>query len=430
VLAEILHGIKSPQGLDIHFFGADPRPDDQPFYTRWSLLRDADGTAPSFADLDAGIHWTGTVSLADARITIVAAPMPDAPVLAAYNRARLVLIAGLVLTAVTVLYVFLSQRISAEARAARRQLFFSNLLLNTAMEATPDGMLIVDDGMRILSTNGRFAELFRVPTTLLVAKQDSPVLEWVAAQAKDRAAFVARVRYLYDNPEEIAHEDLLLADGRVLDRHSAPLFATDNHYLGRIWFFRDVSEERIAEQQLSELARVDGLTGIANRRAFTERLAQAFAAARRGEMGFAVLALDLDHFKDINDNFGHPAGDAVLAELGRRLRGAVRETDMVARLGGDEFAILQSGVDGRDDAATFADKLRRVLAQPYRLEMATVHATASIGVSVYTPATTAAASLLEQADRALYRAKQEGRDRYCFEPADAVPAASACALAS
>jgi diguanylate cyclase (GGDEF)-like protein len=307
----------------------------------------------------------------------------------------------------------------AGALSARdREVHFANMILTTMNEVSPDGILMVDKDNRITSRNVRFIQMFSVPQAIAASDDDGPLLQFVTSHMAHPDEFAARVRYLYDHPEETAHEDVQLSDGRVFDRHSISLFDDDRHYVGRIWFFRDVTHERAAHQRLAAEAHIDTLTGIANRRTFDERLAQAFAMARRNGKPFAVLALDLDHFKAINDTWGHAGGDEVLAEMGRRLRQAIRETDVVARIGGDEFAVLQTGEVGPESATFFAGKLRAVLARPYGFQRNSVVATVSVGIALYSPAVPSAAALLKQADDALYRAKEQGRDRYClYEPA-------------
>ena len=176
--------------------------------------------------------------------------------------------------------------------------------------------------------------------------------------------------------------------------------------------------KRVAEENLVSLAHADVLTGLDNRAGFLDRLRDSFAAARRGRYGFAVFYVDLDHFKDVNDSLGHPAGDRLLREVADRLRRAVRETDSVARFGGDEFAVLQRDVIQPSDAGTLAAKLLTVLAVPLGLNGTAIHVTASIGIALYRPGTSIPEDMLSQADLALYRAKDEGRNRYCFHSAE------------
>ena len=171
-------------------------------------------------------------------------------------------------------------------------------------------------------------------------------------------------------------------------------------------------------QKVSDLAQMDELTGLANRRAFMERLRAAFAASGRSAKPFAVLYFDLDHFKDVNDTLGHAAGDELLHEVAARVQGAVRGNDVVARFGGDEFAVLQSDTDDLAATGTLAAKIGKVVAQPCFLEGNEVHISASIGISRYAPDVAGPDAMMIQADLALYRAKADGRNCVRFHSAD------------
>jgi len=180
----------------------------------------------------------------------------------------------------------------------------------------------------------------------------------------------------------------------------------------------DITERKAAEDQVARLARTDSLTGLSNRATFIERMRQLFAAARRGAPAFSILYLDLDHFKDINDTLGHPAGDLLLATIGKRLEQSVRSGDLTARVGGDEFAVLQTDLNNTADAGSLAAKLRAAIAEPIEISGNDLHMTASIGIAIYGPDTANSDDLLAQADVALYRAKEEGRDQYRFHTAE------------
>jgi diguanylate cyclase (GGDEF)-like protein len=148
---------------------------------------------------------------------------------------------------------------------------------------------------------------------------------------------------------------------------------------------------------------------------FLERVHLAFAEASRSGKPFVVHALDLDQFKDINDTMGHPAGDWLLCQVAERLRACVRETDLVARFGGDEFAILQTdAADPAGDAGALATKIGAVLAAPYEIDGSIVNVTVSIGIARYLPELTSPEAIMIQADLALYRAKEDGRQCFCF----------------
>ena len=161
------------------------------------------------------------------------------------------------------------------------------------------------------------------------------------------------------------------------------------------------------------MARYDALTDLPNRAQFSEELDRALARVQRGEQ-FALLYLDLDHFKRVNDTLGHPIGDELLKSAADRLRGCVRETDLIARLGGDEFAIIQSPVDQPSDAATLAERIGKVMRAPFDLNGHHVRVDVSIGIAIAPNDGMERDELLKNTDIALYAAKDGGRGIYCF----------------
>lgn len=182
--------------------------------------------------------------------------------------------------------------------------------------------------------------------------------------------------------------------------------------LGFSKIVRDNTERRLAHENTYFLANHDPLTGLANRSKFHERLKEALAHANRDENQVALLLLDLDRFKSINDILGHHVGDLLLVEVARRLSTCVRETDTVARLGGDEFVVIQTRVVDTDNICRLAEKINRELSHSYDLNGHVVQSSTSIGVAVYPQHGQDAGELLQRADIAMYRAKSQGRNRY------------------
>ena len=188
-----------------------------------------------------------------------------------------------------------------------------------------------------------------------------------------------------------------------------------------VGFQRVRRRERDARRRIEWLAHFDSVTGLPNRALLSDRLAQETARSRRGEQSFAVLLFDLDGFKDVNDTWGHAAGDRVLAIVAERARKCVRASDTLGRLGGDEFmAILpETSVEG---GLAVAEKLRAALSEPYALDAAPARVGVSVGLALYPRHADEPDALLSAADAALYEAKREGKDRVCVARDDALRA--------
>jgi diguanylate cyclase (GGDEF)-like protein/PAS domain S-box-containing protein len=177
-------------------------------------------------------------------------------------------------------------------------------------------------------------------------------------------------------------------------------------------------EREAQNERIEQLAFNDALTGLPNRVLFNDRIEQTIATARRYDRGFAVMYLDVDHFKAINDKYGHNVGDATLQEVAHRLRLATRESDTLSRFGGDEFVILQPIVDGPSDAADLARKLNVAMQEPVVIDGVPHKVRLSVGIALYPSDGATIDELMEASDRALYRAKKEGRNRWCFADAE------------
>jgi diguanylate cyclase (GGDEF)-like protein len=191
---------------------------------------------------------------------------------------------------------------------------------------------------------------------------------------------------------------------------------------------RDITDRKRAEAHIQYIAHHDMLTGLPNRSLLLERLEGALALAKRRARGVAILFLDLDHFKTVNDSLGHAAGDALLKEIAVRIRHMLRETDVVARLGGDEFLVVLPDLEAPEHAAHVAAKLLSTVGAPAVLDGRTVYVSPSIGISVYPRDGVSADDLMRHADAAMYSAKENGRGNYqFFTPGLAVAASEALA---
>ncbi|HEY5096917.1 MAG TPA: diguanylate cyclase, partial [Acidimicrobiales bacterium] len=212
-------------------------------------------------------------------------------------------------------------------------------LLQATLDATADGIMVVDTDDQIVSFNQRLTDMWMVPESVLATQTRRKVTEFFSQQLKNPEEYLARVERLYRDLESESHDVLELNDGRLFERVSRPQ-RVDGIAVGRVWCFRDITERRRLEERLSHQALHDSLTGLANRALFQDRLGH--SAARRARTGgrTAVLFVDLDNLKAVNDSFGHATGDAVLQAAAAAISGCLREGDSVARLGGDEFGIL------------------------------------------------------------------------------------------
>ncbi len=194
----------------------------------------------------------------------------------------------------------------------------------------------------------------------------------------------------------------------------APIRRPSGEIVGAVLVFQDVTKERRLARRVAHQATHDALTGLPNRLLFRDRLQQALQFARRHRTCVALMLLDLDHFKDVNDSLGHLFGDRLLCAVAKRLRTTVRESDTLARLGGDEFAIVQTGLRDHAGAAVLADKIIEAMMQPFVIDGHEIDTSTSIGIAFFGQDDLAADQLLKNADMAMYRAKADGRNRFQF----------------
>jgi diguanylate cyclase (GGDEF)-like protein/PAS domain S-box-containing protein len=199
-----------------------------------------------------------------------------------------------------------------------------------------------------------------------------------------------------------------------IEDSAAPIRNRDGQVIGCVIVFRDVTQKRRLERQIAYQANHDALTGLPNRHLFQDRLSQTIARSHRSGRPFALLYLDIDHFKNVNDRLGHPFGDRVLVELGQRLKGVVRESDTVARLGGDEFAVILGDLKEQTEALILGRRLMQEASLPFRFDDARVDLTISVGVALYPEDGVDATLLVRNADIALFHVKGDGRNNVQF----------------
>lgn len=305
---------------------------------------------------------------------------------------------------------------SAEQRAeqAREALLAE---LQATLEATADGILVTDVDGRMSACNRRFTEVWGLPAELLRSDDDEGVRAWLERQVVDGGAYAARLQALFDVPLAVASDRLQLRNGKVIERVTRPLLRAGCAQ-GRVWSFRDLTERIAAESRLEALVRHDSLTGLPNRTALADCVAQASEAARREGCNYAFLLVDLDRFRQINDGLGHDVGDQVIKTVAQRIQGSLRGDDLLARLGGDQFVVLVKPADAAAAEAA-ARRILNVVAQPCSIEGATFTLTCSIGMALAPTQGTSVDELTRNADAAMQQVKSAGRAHFRLHQARA-----------
>ena len=306
-------------------------------------------------------------------------------------------------------------RVSVALAASDAQLGATSHELETTLASMDQGLVMIDAGGVVAVCNRRAIELLGLPPGLMALR---PPVESVAMLGflaellgTNGAAGEHAARIAGDGKRPLVHERRL-PEGRVLEVRCTKL-SDDGGWVVTI---DDVTTRRHAEQQVVFMARHDALTMLPNRMVFRERIELAVAHADRAVTA-AVMCLDLDHFKKVNDTLGHPTGDLLLRAVAERLSACVRQVDSVARFGGDEFAVIQVGPERAQDVAILAERIIEALSLPYEIDNHRVNISASIGIAMIPADGSDADTLLKNADIAMYRAKAGGRRIYrFFEP--------------
>ena len=279
-------------------------------------------------------------------------------------------------------------------------------------ENTAEGVLVVDDNAYVMSVNPAFTEITAYTQEEIVGKSlgilypechQSPIYAEVWANVLGAERWQGEIWGCRSDGELFPQ---WLTISGVKDEN--------NEISSYVAVFSDITSIKDSQAQLELLAHHDSLTGLPNRVLFNERLHHALQRANRENTGIAVLFIDLDRFKNINDSLGHTAGDQLLERVAKRLRKTVRDEDTVARLGGDEFTILLEDVDSPQAIGAVAQKILETISRQLDLNEHEVHVSGSIGISLYPEDGKDVTTLLKNADNAMYRAKEKGRNNYQF----------------
>lgn len=290
----------------------------------------------------------------------------------------------------------------------------SEEFLRRVVDTTPNLIFVKNRKGEFTLVNKAVADIYNASIHDMVGKTDAdfnPRSSEVDGYLHDDLDVMDSLKNVF-----IPEESITAPDGTVrwLQTIKVPIVDGDGvarHILG---VSADITMLKEAQKKLLEMATHDSLTGLPNRRMLNDRLNEVIARSKRSERLIAVLFMDLDGFKDVNDNFGHNAGDMLLKQVAERLMEAVREIDLVSRMGGDEFTIILESVITVQDVIVVADRIIEIIQKPFDIGDASAHVTTSVGISIFPNDGLDAGTLLRKADNAMYKAKNSGKNHYTF----------------
>src|ERR1700733_13821989 len=412
----LLFTLLDPEGIILfrHPDGADAAGKALSNRTTWlDALSKGDGGFRVFGQADENVRFVSIRKVPEYPL-IVDISVTEASTLATWWQRAVAMGLG---SAVFLLFsLYLLRAMSRQVRLlsnSEASLAQKSLQLDAALNNMSQGVAMFDGQQRLIISNTQLAKTYR-----LTPEQTKPGTSFRAIlEAREAVGSVPPdvPNFIADSLDQVSrvglsHSLYELRDGRTV---AISLQAMEGG--GWVSIHQDITAQRRIEAELERLARHDVLTGLAQRSLFTEKASAALARVRRDGEAFSVLMLDLDRFKTVNDSFGHPAGDALLREIARRLLNTTREVDCVARFGGDEFAVLQAPCkDQKAGAIALSNRILAAVTEPYDLNGRKVILETSIGIALAPQDGDDVDALVKHADLALYRAKTEGRNRYCF----------------
>jgi len=289
---------------------------------------------------------------------------------------------------------------------------------STLVNLSQDGIASLDADLRFTFLNPRLIAMLGYPDNELIGRRIDSL--WPEERPARRRTLARR---LQEGETATYEQELIKADGDTLTAivTDAPHFDAKGHLQGVIVTITDISERKASEQRIHYLATHDALTGLANRAKFLDQMNTSLLIARRHHTRFALLFLDLDRFKEINDTLGHAAGDQLLIAAAARMRQALRASDLLARQGGDEFMILLHDIHSMEEALGVAEKIRLATNQPFMLDGTERLVSVSIGIALYPEHGEDIETLTRNADAAMYRTKTTGRNGASAAPDTASP---------
>jgi diguanylate cyclase (GGDEF)-like protein/PAS domain S-box-containing protein len=298
-----------------------------------------------------------------------------------------------------------------EQKMVEQELRRTNTILSAHFDNTPLAVMEWDTQMRIVRWSGQAEAIFGWSAPEALGRS---LAGWRLVYEEDEAAVQEMVRGLFEGQER--HATILnrnyRKDGSVIwvEWHNSSLRDESGRVISILSLAQDVSSRIQAEERLQFMATHDGLTALPNSVLLNDRLDSSIARAQRAKARVAVMFLDLDHFKDVNDTLGHRVGDLLLKEVSRRIRAALRQSDVLARISGDEFVIVLEDLHDEDAPDHVARKILEEVRRPFQIEGNEIHVSGSLGLALYPEDGEDAETLLKNADAAMYHAKELGRD--------------------
>jgi diguanylate cyclase (GGDEF)-like protein len=301
--------------------------------------------------------------------------------------------------------IFMQALVAREREAALAGQF------DTALNNMPHGLCMFRADGRLAVMNHRFSEMMNLADDFVYRGASASDIVNACVLTGSISAISGKI--ILSEIENTEARGIITADPDVARARSLSWTFQPMADGGAVVLLEDITERRNAEARISHLARYDELTALPNRVNFRDEIGRLLAAQQDAELLSALLFVDLDQFKQVNDTLGHPCGDQLLCAVADRLREMLRPEDFVARFGGDEFVVFQQNLNSPEDAASLARRVVDRLSEPYKIENHLVEIGASVGIAVTAPGISAD-TLLKNADMALYRAKADGRGTFCF----------------
>jgi diguanylate cyclase (GGDEF)-like protein len=327
---------------------------------------------------------------------------------------------------VTTVFVFMilgagavALRYLEQMAQAQRAISEAKSTLDQALESMDNGFLLLDAQHRALSWNRRYLEIYPWQRDhLAVGTPFENLLEATARMTLPQASDVLRREWVLERMA-LLHKRLHSHERHLPNGHVIEITERSTAAGGVVIVYQDVTHIRRASAEIEQLAFFDPLTGLPNRRLLSDRLQQAVMASARSSRKGALLFMDLDHFKTLNDTLGHDVGDLLLQQVAQRVKACVREADTVARLGGDEFVVMLQdlsvhAMEAASQAKIVGDNILAALNEPYELNGTVYRSTCSVGATLFGDSPQTSSELLKQADIAMYQVKNAGRNALCF----------------